>query len=85
MCQTSLLCAAEKGRLEVVTLLVNAGAAINIQNNVSTRTRLCVQTMTIHMCIAIKQVNRYNVLIDILYLMVKITISSYNIPDIVSQ
>ena len=38
------MCAAEKGRLEVVTLLVDAGASIDIQDNVSTRIRLCIQS-----------------------------------------
>jgi hypothetical protein len=32
------------GRLEVMTLLVDAGASIEIQDNVSTRIRLCIQT-----------------------------------------
>ena len=41
---TALMWAADNGHLEVVTSLVYAGASIDIQDNVSTRIRLCIQT-----------------------------------------
>ena len=40
---TALGLAAYRGHLEVVTLLVGAGASIDIQDNVSTRIRLYIQ------------------------------------------
>ena len=42
--RTVLWEAASSGHLEVVTLLVDAGASIDIQDNVSTRIRLCIQS-----------------------------------------
>ena len=65
---TALYWAVFNGHLEVATFLVNAGASIDIPDIVSTRIRLCIQTITI---------NKYYILIYILYIYINAYIFIY--------
>ncbi len=61
----------------MVTLLVGAGASMDIADNVSTRIRLCIQTKYnpyVH-CNKTITINKCDILMYILYLMLKVTIS----------
>ena len=61
------MCAAMNGCLEVVTFLVDAGASMDIADNVSSRIRLCVQTKYnphVH-CYKTITTSKYDVLICI--------------------